>query len=102
MLQGYHSKAKKYSLGENYLMENKENQPELNRVSLEICSKLGKENILQQRSQRSQEKRKALLRELQAKEEEMMRECPFQPKINAISKQVDREIASSSHQQART
>ena len=54
LLRGYHSKAKKYSLGENYLMENKENQPELNRISLQICSKIGKVNILQQRSQRSQ------------------------------------------------
>ena len=39
---GYHSRAKKYSLGDNYLLENKENQPELNKVSLEICAKLGK------------------------------------------------------------
>lgn len=27
-----------------------------------------------------------------------MRECPFQPKINAISKQVDKEIAYSTVQ----
>lgn len=77
-------------------MENKENQPEINRISQEICDKLGKENIIDQRNRRSKEKHAALMREKQQKEEEMMRECAFRPKINAISKQVDREIAESS------
>lgn len=45
-MKNYHSKPKKYSLSENYLMENKENHPEINRISQEICEKLGKENII--------------------------------------------------------
>jgi hypothetical protein len=57
---------------------------------------------VEQRNRRSREKLKALLREKQEKEEEMMRECPFRPTINAISKQVDREIACTSLQQQRT
>lgn len=46
-------------------MENKENQPEINRISQEICDKLGKENIIEQRNRRSKEKQAALLRQKQ-------------------------------------
>lgn len=46
ILKNYYSKSKKYSLSENYLLENKENQPEINKISQEICEKLGKENII--------------------------------------------------------
>ena len=73
-------------------MEGKENKQLMNQTSQEICSRVGKENILQMRRQRSREKMAALLREREEKENEEMKECHFKPKINSISKRVDEEI----------
>lgn len=41
ILDKYHHKVKRHSFVDNYV-ENKENQPEINKVSQQICNKLGK------------------------------------------------------------
>jgi hypothetical protein len=62
---------------------------------------LGKENILEYRKKRSQEKMQQLMREKEKREEIYMKECAFKPKINAISKKVDEELFSSKTRQQR-
>lgn len=64
---------------------NKENKPSINGVSQLICEKIGKNNILNLRKQRSTERLKAIKRELEEKEAKDMEECHFHPKINPIS-----------------
>ena len=69
---------------------NKENKPSINGVSQLICNKLGKDNIINLRKQRSTERLKAIKRQIEEKEAKYMEECHFHPKINLISERVDR------------
>lgn len=90
-VSGFNSRPKRHSISTTCNKENQfeSNHFEINRVSQEICERLGKENILEYRRKRSREKMQLLVREKEKREEQAMRECAFKPKINAISKKVD-------------
>jgi len=69
---------------------NKENKPNINEVSQTICNKLGKENIINLKKQKSTERLKAIKKQIEEKEAKDLEECHFHPKINLISERVDR------------
>ena len=69
---------------------NKENKPNINGVSQTICNKLGKENIINLKKQKSTERLKAIKKQIEEKEARDMEECHFHLKINLISERVDR------------